>query len=153
MFAQCFREWYLLKNLPKISVMEGSPMSRADLRALKIKLCKTCVILSAKVTVSISMHLIYTLFIQEIFFFFKNTFYLFHHISFCLLFHNQCTRKYDAFSFNSLSIITMISFAKCPETITFTIHWKIALIYPCFCNVRKACMQIKCFKNYVLQYM
>ena len=44
-----FREWYLLKNLPKISVMEGSPMSRADLRALKIKLCKTCVILSAKV--------------------------------------------------------------------------------------------------------
>ena len=29
--------------------MEGSPMSRADLRALKIKLCKTCVILSAKV--------------------------------------------------------------------------------------------------------
>ena len=43
------REWYLLKNLPKISVMEGSPMSRADLRALKIKLCKTCVILSAKV--------------------------------------------------------------------------------------------------------
>ena len=44
-----YREWYLLKNLPKISVMEGSPMSRADLRALKIKLCKTCVILSAKV--------------------------------------------------------------------------------------------------------
>ena len=43
------REWYLLKNLPKISAMEGSPMSRADLRALKIKLCKTCVILSAKV--------------------------------------------------------------------------------------------------------
>jgi len=42
------REWYLLKNLPKISLMEGSPMSRADLRALKIKLCKTCVILSAK---------------------------------------------------------------------------------------------------------
>ena len=31
------REWYLLKNLPKISAMEGSPMSRADLRALKIK--------------------------------------------------------------------------------------------------------------------
>lgn len=57
MFSQCFREWYLLKNLPKISVMEGSPMSRADLRALKIKLCKTCVILSAKVNTS--MHLTY----------------------------------------------------------------------------------------------
>lgn len=43
------REWHLLKNLPKISIMEGSPMSRADLRALKIKLCRTCILLSAKV--------------------------------------------------------------------------------------------------------
>jgi len=42
------REWHLLKNLPKISFMEGSPMSRADLRALKIKLCRTCILLSAK---------------------------------------------------------------------------------------------------------
>ena len=66
MFAQCFREWYLLKNLPKISVMEGSPMSRADLRALKIKLCKTCVILSAKVNYSTHLLvLFFSLFISK----------------------------------------------------------------------------------------
>ena len=28
----CCREWSLLKNLPKISVLDGCPMSRADLR-------------------------------------------------------------------------------------------------------------------------
>ena len=43
------REWPLLKNLPKMSVMEGSPMNRADLMALKIKVCRTCILLSAKV--------------------------------------------------------------------------------------------------------
>jgi len=42
------REWSLLKNLPKISVLDGSPMSRADLRAIKINFCRTCIILSAK---------------------------------------------------------------------------------------------------------
>ena len=48
-----YREWDTLATLPKISVLHGSPMSRADLRALKIKLCKTCVILSAKVTTAL----------------------------------------------------------------------------------------------------
>lgn len=43
-------EWKLLKNLPKISVLNGSPLSRADLRAVKIDRCRMCVILSAKVT-------------------------------------------------------------------------------------------------------
>lgn len=42
-------EWNLLQNLPKISVLNGSPLSRADLRAVKIDLCRICVILSAKV--------------------------------------------------------------------------------------------------------
>lgn len=65
-------EWLLLKNLPKISVLNGSPLSRADLRAgmcptdaicqilsnnvvlfqnhiaVKIDMCRMCVILSAK---------------------------------------------------------------------------------------------------------
>ena len=43
-------EWMLLRNLPKISVLDGSPLSRADLRAVKIDMCRLCVILSAKVT-------------------------------------------------------------------------------------------------------
>jgi hypothetical protein len=43
------REWNLLRNLPKISVLDGNPMSRADLRAIKINSCRTCIILSAKV--------------------------------------------------------------------------------------------------------
>ena len=42
-------EWKLLQNLPKISVLNGSPLSRADLRAVKIDMCRLCVILSAKV--------------------------------------------------------------------------------------------------------
>merc|ERR550519_763322 len=42
------REWQLICNLPKISVMQGSPLSRADLRAVKINLCRMCVLLSAK---------------------------------------------------------------------------------------------------------
>ena len=37
--------------MPKISVMDGSPMSRADLRSVKVNLCGTCVILSAKVRI------------------------------------------------------------------------------------------------------
>merc|ERR1712156_241070 len=43
------KEWKLLQNLPKISVLNGSPLSRADLRAVKIDMCRMCVILSAKV--------------------------------------------------------------------------------------------------------
>eukprot|EP00095_Tigriopus_kingsejongensis_P012668 maker-scaffold22_size673200-snap-gene-1.19 protein:Tk12668 transcript:maker-scaffold22_size673200-snap-gene-1.19-mRNA-1 annotation:"calcium-activated potassium channel" len=43
------REWRLLQNLPKISVLNGSPLSRADLRAVKVDMCRMCVILSAKI--------------------------------------------------------------------------------------------------------
>ena len=43
------REWGLLSNLPKISVMEGSPTNRADLRAVKVNLAKTVILLSAMV--------------------------------------------------------------------------------------------------------
>lgn len=71
------REWKMLQNLPKISVLnvsfrilqqphlpqprvcltvffffyikKGSPLSRADLRAVNVNLCDMCVILSAKV--------------------------------------------------------------------------------------------------------
>ncbi|XP_076350891.1 calcium-activated potassium channel slowpoke-like isoform X2 [Tachypleus tridentatus] len=43
------REWKMVQNLPKISVLNGSPLSRADLRAVNINLCDMCVILSAKV--------------------------------------------------------------------------------------------------------
>eukprot|EP00091_Calanus_sinicus_P002022 TRINITY_DN12050_c0_g1_i2.p1 TRINITY_DN12050_c0_g1~~TRINITY_DN12050_c0_g1_i2.p1 ORF type:complete len:573 (-),score=160.76 TRINITY_DN12050_c0_g1_i2:651-2369(-) len=43
------REWKTLQNLPKISVLDGSPLSRADLRAVNVNLCDMCVILSAKV--------------------------------------------------------------------------------------------------------
>ena len=43
------REWKTLQNLPKISILNGSPLSRADLRAVNVNLCDMCVILSAKV--------------------------------------------------------------------------------------------------------
>merc|ERR1719211_603693 len=43
------REWKTLQNLPKISVLNGSPLSSADLRAVNVNLCDMCVILSAKV--------------------------------------------------------------------------------------------------------
>lgn len=43
------REWKMLQNLPKISILNGSPLSRADLRAVNINLCDMCVILSAKI--------------------------------------------------------------------------------------------------------
>ena len=46
----CFTgEWHLLKNLPKVSCLNGDPLSRADLRAVKIDMCRMCVVLSAKV--------------------------------------------------------------------------------------------------------
>jgi potassium large conductance calcium-activated channel subfamily M alpha protein 1 len=50
------REWKLLANMPKISVMDGSPSNRADLRAVKVNLCRTCVILSAKVMQVVVAH-------------------------------------------------------------------------------------------------
>ncbi|KHJ42250.1 Calcium-activated BK potassium channel alpha subunit [Trichuris suis] len=43
------REWRTLYNLPKISILQGSPLSRADLRAVNINNCDMCVILSARV--------------------------------------------------------------------------------------------------------
>ena len=58
------REWQNLQNFPKISVLDvgiqtvdifikheiqGSPLSRADLRAVNVNKCDMCVILSAKV--------------------------------------------------------------------------------------------------------
>ncbi|PAV65541.1 hypothetical protein WR25_00823 [Diploscapter pachys] len=42
-------EWKTLYNLPKISILDGSPLSRADLRAVNINLCDMCVIVSARV--------------------------------------------------------------------------------------------------------
>ena len=44
------REWNSLKNLPKISVFDGSPLSRRDLRTINVNLCDMCVILSAKIS-------------------------------------------------------------------------------------------------------
>jgi len=44
------REWKTLQNLPKISILDGSPLSRADLRSVNVNLCDMCVILSAKVS-------------------------------------------------------------------------------------------------------
>ena len=49
LFFYVSREWGLLSNLPKISVMEGSPTNRADLRAVKVNLAKTVILLSAMV--------------------------------------------------------------------------------------------------------
>merc|ERR1712243_305196 len=43
------REWKTLQSLPKISVLNGSPLSRADLRSVNVNLCDMCIILSAKV--------------------------------------------------------------------------------------------------------
>ena len=42
------REWGLLRNLPKLTVIDGSPLNRADLRAVKVNLCRSCIILSAR---------------------------------------------------------------------------------------------------------
>uniref|UniRef100_H2ZIB3 BK channel n=1 Tax=Ciona savignyi TaxID=51511 RepID=H2ZIB3_CIOSA len=41
------REWETVCNFPKISILPGSPLSRADLRAVNVNLCDMCVILSA----------------------------------------------------------------------------------------------------------
>uniref|UniRef100_A0A1I7S254 BK channel n=1 Tax=Bursaphelenchus xylophilus TaxID=6326 RepID=A0A1I7S254_BURXY len=42
-------EWKTLHNLPKISILNGNPLSRADLRAVNINLCDMCVIVSARI--------------------------------------------------------------------------------------------------------
>ncbi|KAI6185222.1 BK channel [Aphelenchoides fujianensis] len=42
-------EWKTLQNLPKISILNGNPLSRADLRAVNINLCDMCVIASARI--------------------------------------------------------------------------------------------------------
>ena len=39
----------MLKPVLQISILHGSPLSRADLRAVNVNLCDMCVILSAKV--------------------------------------------------------------------------------------------------------
>ena len=44
------REWDTLEMLPKILVLHGSPMSRADLRAVNVNLSDMCIILSAKMS-------------------------------------------------------------------------------------------------------
>ncbi|XP_072050518.1 calcium-activated potassium channel subunit alpha-1-like [Amphiura filiformis] len=41
------REWETLKNFPNVKILAGSPLSRADLRALNVNQCDMCVILSA----------------------------------------------------------------------------------------------------------
>ncbi|CAK8696935.1 unnamed protein product [Clavelina lepadiformis] len=41
------REWDTVCNFPKLSVLPGSPLSRADLRAVNVNLCDMCVILSS----------------------------------------------------------------------------------------------------------
>ncbi|XP_032087969.1 calcium-activated potassium channel subunit alpha-1 [Thamnophis elegans] len=41
------REWETMLNFPKLSILPGTPLSRADLRAVNINLCDMCVILSA----------------------------------------------------------------------------------------------------------
>ncbi|XP_056020344.1 calcium-activated potassium channel subunit alpha-1-like isoform X3 [Ostrea edulis] len=42
------REWRTLQNFPKITILAGSPLNRANLRAVNVNLCDMCVILSAK---------------------------------------------------------------------------------------------------------
>ena len=44
------REWDTLATLPKISVLHGSPMSRAEIKAVNVNQCDMCVILSAKIS-------------------------------------------------------------------------------------------------------
>ncbi|XP_067828643.1 calcium-activated potassium channel subunit alpha-1a isoform X1 [Heptranchias perlo] len=41
------KEWETLHNFPKVSILPGTPLCRADLRAVNINLCDMCVILSA----------------------------------------------------------------------------------------------------------
>ncbi|XP_076855996.1 calcium-activated potassium channel subunit alpha-1-like isoform X2 [Brachyhypopomus gauderio] len=41
------KEWETLSNFPKVSILPGTPLSRANLRAVNINLCDMCVIVSA----------------------------------------------------------------------------------------------------------
>ncbi|XP_077999015.1 calcium-activated potassium channel subunit alpha-1-like [Glandiceps talaboti] len=41
------KEWETLKNFPRVHILDGSPLSRADLRSVNVNLCDMCVILSA----------------------------------------------------------------------------------------------------------
>ncbi|XP_076855994.1 calcium-activated potassium channel subunit alpha-1-like [Brachyhypopomus gauderio] len=41
------KEWDTLNIFPKVSILPGSPLSRANLRAVNINLCDMCVIISA----------------------------------------------------------------------------------------------------------
>nr|XP_006821707.1 PREDICTED: calcium-activated potassium channel subunit alpha-1-like [Saccoglossus kowalevskii] len=41
------KEWETLRNFPKVHILDGSPLSRADLRSVNVNLCDMCVILSA----------------------------------------------------------------------------------------------------------
>lgn len=41
------REWEAICNFPKIKILSGSPLSRADLRAVNINMCEMCVIIAA----------------------------------------------------------------------------------------------------------
>uniref|UniRef100_A0A915L323 Calcium-activated potassium channel BK alpha subunit domain-containing protein n=1 Tax=Romanomermis culicivorax TaxID=13658 RepID=A0A915L323_ROMCU len=43
------REWKTLYNMPKLSILHGSPLSRSDLRAANINTCDMCVIISARI--------------------------------------------------------------------------------------------------------
>lgn len=47
------REWRTLMNFPKISILPGSPLNRANLRSVNINLCDMCVILSSKLGLNI----------------------------------------------------------------------------------------------------
>ena len=42
------REWFLLKNLPKVTVLDGSILNRAHLRSVSVNKCRRCIILSSK---------------------------------------------------------------------------------------------------------
>lgn len=42
------KEWKTLSNFPKIRILDGSPLNRANLRAVNVHLCDMCVILSSR---------------------------------------------------------------------------------------------------------
>ncbi|XP_063713323.1 calcium-activated potassium channel subunit alpha-1-like isoform X4 [Symsagittifera roscoffensis] len=44
------KEWDALCNFPKVDILVGSPLNRADLRSIKVNLCDMCIILSANKT-------------------------------------------------------------------------------------------------------
>ncbi|OQV21024.1 Calcium-activated potassium channel slowpoke [Hypsibius exemplaris] len=42
------KEWHKIRNLPKLTIVKGDPLDRADLRAVSIKTCAMCVILPSR---------------------------------------------------------------------------------------------------------